>query len=113
MELHRPPSSRLTTLIILVLAAVVGVAFAPTLHFDFVNYDDDEVVIENTHVHGLSAENLTWMLTESRAGHYHPLTWLSLAIDYQLHGGLRPTGFHPTCSSTSPPQSECSSSAGS
>ncbi len=81
---------------VLVLATVVGFTFASTLHFDFVNYDDDEVVIENTHVHGLSAENLTWMFTESRAGHYHPLTWLSLALDYQLHGGLRPMGFHLT-----------------
>ncbi|MCC7292277.1 MAG: tetratricopeptide repeat protein [Phycisphaerales bacterium] len=66
------------------------------LHFDFVNYDDDEVVIENTHVHGMSTENLTWMFTGSRAGHYHPLTWLSLALDYQFYGGLRPMGFHLT-----------------
>lgn len=36
------------------------------------------------------------MFTESRAGHYHPLTWLSLALDYQLYGGLRPMGFHLT-----------------
>ncbi|MCG3131346.1 MAG: hypothetical protein FLDDKLPJ_02137 [Phycisphaerae bacterium] len=81
-----------TTILILATAAV----FSGALGHDFVNYDDDVVVTDNPHIRDLTAANLRWMFTESRAGHYHPLTWLSLALDYRVWNGLDPFGFHLT-----------------
>lgn len=47
-----------------------------------------------SHISSLSLENLSWMATSLEFYNWHPLTWLSWAIDYQLHGGLNPWGFH-------------------
>ena len=38
---------------------------------------------------------LAWALTTDRCGNWHPLTWLSHAIDFQLYG-LRAPGHHLT-----------------
>ena len=47
-----------------------------------------------SHISGLSFENLSWMATSLEFYNWHPLTWFSWAIDYQIHGGLNPWGFH-------------------
>lgn len=76
------------------LATAVVLLYAPTRTFDFVNLDDNEYVTENPFVRsGLSAENIRWALTDFRAGHWHPLTWLSLSLDCQLFG-LNPGAMH-------------------
>jgi hypothetical protein len=71
----------------LVLVALVLLVYAPVRRFDFVNLDDNEYVTENPFVRsGLSAGNVHWALTALHSGHWHPLTWLSLALDCQLFG---------------------------
>lgn len=80
----------------LILTLATAAVFSGALGHDFVNYDDDVVVTDNPHIRDLTAANLRWMFTESRAGHYHPLTWLSLALDYRIWNGLDPFGFHLT-----------------
>lgn len=42
----------------------------------------------------LNFENIYWMLTAFEVYNWHPLTWLSWAIDYQLWGGLDSWGYH-------------------
>lgn len=80
-------------------AALVGLAvlivFLPSIGNDFVNFDDDRNFLLNPHFRGFSAENLTWMSTNFQLGHFHPLTWYSLALDYSLWG-LNPIGYHLT-----------------
>jgi len=44
---------------------------------------------------GLSLENLKWAMTSTEAGFWHPVTWLSLMLDYQFFG-LNPGGYHFT-----------------
>jgi len=80
------------------VAALTATAFLPALRNGFVNWDDDKVVLENEHVHGLGWPNLHWMFTAYRLGHYHPLTWLSLAIDVRIWGLTEHSafGFHLT-----------------
>jgi tetratricopeptide (TPR) repeat protein len=64
--------------------------------YEFVSFDDYHYVRNNPNVHvGLSVEGLSWAFTNFYAIHWHPLTWLSLQLDYELHG-LNPRGFHLT-----------------
>jgi Flp pilus assembly protein TadD len=63
---------------------------------DFVDYDDDYYVTENTHVNkGVTFDSLTWAFTSSRSSNWHPITWISHMIDCQLYG-LNPRGHHLT-----------------
>ena len=77
------------------LLVIVSIAFAPSLHNDFVAWDDDIMITDNPHFRGLSPSHLAWMLTTFHAGHYEPLSWLSLALDYTVWG-MNPVGYHLT-----------------
>ena len=62
----------------------------------FVNYDDQAYVLENVQVQqGLTAATVKWAFVSSYASNWHPLTWLSHALDCQLFG-LNPAGHHFT-----------------
>src|SRR5438876_249102 len=83
-------------LVSLSLAALTLAAYGEVCTHDFVNYDDQVYVTENSHVkEGLTAESLKWALTSFECSNWHPLTWLSLQLDFQLYG-LRPAGYHLT-----------------
>ena len=80
----------------LVLATITFAVFGQTAGFEFVNFDDDLYVYENTKVAGgLSLKGLAWVFTHADCNFYHPLTMLSLMADYQLHG-LHAGGYHLT-----------------
>ncbi len=71
--------------------------FAPALSAEFLNWDDDMNFRENPSFRGLSAGHIQWMFQSGYMGHYQPLSWLSLAIDYERSGGLdHPDKFHRT-----------------
>jgi tetratricopeptide (TPR) repeat protein len=83
-------------LVCVVLAALALVVFLPTCGNDFVNYDDNIYVLGNRQLKaGLTRQNLVWALTTTYAANWHPLTWLSLQLDYELYG-LKPWGYHLT-----------------
>jgi len=70
----------------LFLAAVVWVVFGQTLHHGFVSFDDDRYVYGNPVVQkGLTWEGFRWALTYGEIGHWHPLTWLSHMLDWQVY----------------------------
>jgi hypothetical protein len=79
--------------IILVILTVA--AFYPVTQNQFVNWDDDKNIVENVFYRGLYWTNIQWMFTTFHMGHYQPLTWLTLGIDY-LIWGLNPLGYHLT-----------------
>lgn len=64
-------------------------------HNPFINCDDDRYITENPYIRsGLNWTTVKWALTSSgQAGFWHPLTWLSHALDISLFG-LNPTGHH-------------------
>src|SRR6059036_3300894 len=68
--------------------------FLPTLQNQFVSWDDDKNFLENPHYRGLSWTHLHWMWT-THLGHYIPLTWMTLGLDYLLWG-MNPVGYHLT-----------------
>jgi tetratricopeptide (TPR) repeat protein len=96
---------RLELVIGLALVLATVAAYAPVFQNGFVNYDDPEYLTQNREVQkGLTAGSVWWALSTTAAANWHPLTWLSLQLDYQLWG-LNPTGYHLTslllhCAST-------------
>src|SRR5437773_4996778 len=70
-------------------------AFLPTLQNHFVNWDDDKNFLDNHHYRGLTWQQLSWMWTTFHMGHYIPLTWMTLGLDYLL-SGMNPLGYHLT-----------------
>ena len=78
------------------LALAVLAVFGQTAGFDFVNYDDVAYVYENPKLAGgLSLDGVAWAFTHAECFLYHPLTMISLRLDYQLHG-LHAGGYHLT-----------------
>jgi tetratricopeptide (TPR) repeat protein len=80
----------------LLLAVATLALYNPVNRHPFVNYDDDRYVTENPHVrHGLTAETIGWALTSTEQANWHPLTWMSHALDCTLFR-LNPAGHHFT-----------------
>lgn len=82
-------------LCILLLVVTVWVYF-PVVQHPFVNYDDPDYVTDNSHVQeGLTGVTFAWAFTTMDSANWHPLTWLSHALDCELFG-LHPAGHHAT-----------------
>ncbi len=71
------------------------IAFVPVLRNGFVSWDDDRNFVENPHFRGLGLEQLRWMWTTFHMGHYVPLSWMTLGLDYEMWG-MNPAGYHLT-----------------
>lgn len=84
------------TLLCVALASVVLIVYIQVIYHDFINFDDNIYVYENTDVlNGLSFKSLMWAFTAFKAGNWHPVTWLSHLIDVQMYG-IHPGGHHLT-----------------
>lgn len=69
--------------------------YLPALENGFVSWDDDVYIYKNDYIRHLNGDFFRWAFTEFRASNWHPLTWLSHALDYALWG-LDPKGHHFT-----------------
>jgi Flp pilus assembly protein TadD len=78
-----------------VVFALTVFAFAPALRGSFLTWDDDINFVNNTAYRGLGAEQLHWMWTTFLMGHYTPVTWMTLGLDYTLWG-MDARGYHVT-----------------
>jgi protein O-mannosyl-transferase len=91
-------SPRKRDLVVCILLAIATFAlYTPALGDPFIfNYDDASYVTDNAHVQaGLVWETVVWSLRSTEASNWHPLTWLSHALDCELYG-LNPAGHHFT-----------------
>jgi tetratricopeptide (TPR) repeat protein len=78
----------------LLLAAVTIALYSPVIGYSFIVLDDHDYVTANPHIHGgLGWSTIKWAFTSTSAANWHPLTWLSHALDYQLFA-LNPAGHH-------------------
>ena len=76
------------------LTLLIALAYWPVANNGFINYDDDDYVVENEFVNqGLTVNNMVRAMTALDAANWHPLTWLSHMLDCQLFG-LKPAGHH-------------------
>ena len=77
------------------VAVVTFVVFLPSLQNEFVNWDDQSYVYENPFIRSLDAQLFRSAFGGFHAANWHPLTWISHALDYALWG-LNPLGHHLT-----------------
>jgi len=75
------------------LIIAVCIFYSPVVHNGFV-FDDDLYILKNSQVQeGLSWSTIGWAFTTFDEANWHPLTWLSHALDCQLFG-VNPAGPH-------------------
>lgn len=80
-----PALPRLAVALLLVLA--VGACYAQVVDHQFISYDDLGYVSENPQVRaGLTARGVAWAFKSGEMSNWHPLTWLSHMLDWQLYG---------------------------
>jgi hypothetical protein len=54
-------------------------------HYQFVSYDDGIYITDNWHIkYGFDWDTVKWAFTAYYGDNWHPLTWLSHALDCQL-----------------------------
>ncbi len=88
--------TRRKLILALSLLAATLVVYSPVRNHAFVNYDDGDYVVHNSHIRsGLSLQTVEWSLTATTQANWHPLTWISHAADCQFFG-LNPSGHHLT-----------------
>src|SRR5882672_9380174 len=74
-------------LLSLLLAVGTFIVFVPVASYQFVNFDDGDYVSSNLHVQGgLTWENVGWAFNGGHAANWHPLTWLSHMLDWEMFG---------------------------
>lgn len=95
-EIEREREAALpTTWIAFALGLLTLAVFSPTLWNDFVHWDDQVNFIKNRDFRGLGPTQLRWMFSTILMGHWIPVTWLTLGLDYTLWG-MKPFGYHLT-----------------
>jgi tetratricopeptide (TPR) repeat protein len=89
---------------ILLVCALLGlstlIAYWPVKNHNFTILDDYDHIVNNPTVkNGLTYDGVTCAFTSCAITNgialWHPLTWLSLMLDYELYG-LKPGGYHIT-----------------
>ena len=88
-------SSRAAVLCGALVVLLTAGAFLPAVGNGFVDWDDADNFLGNPHYRGLGWTQIRWMLTSTQTGHYIPVTWLTLGLDYALWG-MNPAGYHAT-----------------
>lgn len=79
----------------LAVAVLAALPFLPALQNEFVSWDDEPNFLRNPFYRGLGLTELRWMWSTTHMGHYIPLSWMTLGLDY-LVWGMNPLGYHLT-----------------
>jgi protein O-mannosyl-transferase len=89
-----PQKRRLILCLLLALATIA--LYNPVSRAPFLNYDDPVYVSDNPQVRaGLTWDTVVWTFRTPQALDWHPMTWLSYAVDSQMFG-VNPGGYHTT-----------------
>jgi len=78
----------------LLLALATLALYNSVTRAPFLNFDDQVYVTDNPQVRaGLTWNTVVWAFRTPKAFDWHPITWLSYALDWQIFG-LDPAGYH-------------------
>ena len=69
----------------MLISAAILVAYWPVQHYDLISLDDIDYITENPYVRaGLTSDSFSWAMKDVHTGYWHPLTWVTHMLDYQL-----------------------------
>jgi hypothetical protein len=88
-----PGSWQLNTGIVLLFIVATAVLYAGDLHLGFFRVDDQQYVVSNPWIQGITWEHFTQILFNPYYLNYSPLHLLSYSLDYAV-GGLNAQAFH-------------------
>jgi hypothetical protein len=77
------------------ISLITFIIYLSSLHNDFVLWDDEYYVLQNAHIRSLDFTFFRWAFFDFYAANWHPVTWISHALDYAIWG-LNPMGHHLT-----------------
>lgn len=78
---------RLEFIVSLFLVLITLVAYWQLPGHDFLRFDDNGFITKNIHVHeGITRESIAWAFSITDYAYWHPLTWLSHILAFQLFG---------------------------
>lgn len=75
------------------VALTTFLIYLPTLQNEFVEWDDPSYIIKNPNIRSLNFTFFKWAFFGFHVSNWHPLAWVSHAIDYWAWG-LNPLGHH-------------------
>src|SRR5579863_1517828 len=89
--------TKLTVVYCLLLSLATLATYSRVRSNPFAGFDDENYIVRNLHVQaGVTWKTVSWALKSTEQSNWHPLTWLSHALDCQVYG-LNPRGHHLTC----------------
>ena len=74
------------SLLLMIVLMTTIIIYYKSVHFEFINWDDDRQVYENKDIKLLSASNIKKMFSSAYLKMYQPLTTLSYAVEYKIKG---------------------------
>ena len=77
------------------IALITFAVYLRSLNNAFVFWDDEYYVLENPHIRSFDLNFFKWAFFDFYVANWHPLTWISHALDYAIWG-LDPMGHHLT-----------------
>jgi len=83
--------NHLFALLVLSLACIL--TYLPVSMAELLFWDTQTYVNDNVAIHDINGSSLLWMLTQTYHANWHPLTWLSHAVDIQIFS-FAPFGHH-------------------
>jgi len=90
---RQPHKYHFILICVFLIAAIIAV-YWPVYKYDFVKYDDHVYITDNANIQsGLNWKSIRWAFTTGYIANWHPVTWLSHIIDYQLFKGWA-GGYH-------------------
>jgi hypothetical protein len=90
-DITNPTVNHLLALFILSLACIL--TYLPVSIAELLFWDTQTYVNDNIAIHDINGSSLLWMLTQTYHANWHPLTWLSHAVDIQIFS-FEPLGHH-------------------
>ncbi|MGB7566255.1 MAG: tetratricopeptide repeat protein [Chitinivibrionales bacterium] len=75
------------------IAVITVIAFLPALKNGFTNFDDDDYVVNNSDIRGLTFNNVAKIFSSINVGNYQPATMLTYLAEYQFFK-LNPAAYH-------------------
>ena len=96
-KINNSLDNQIKILIVYIALTIVTLAvFWQVNLYDFINFDDQVYVTQNSHIRsGISLESFRWAVSTKYFDLWHPLVWMSFMLDYKLVG-LNAGGYHIT-----------------